>query len=120
MNVCHIFIIYVNVCLHLMFCRGSGQVCSATSRVLLHKDIKSIVVKRLIERVAVIRIGDSLDPSMVNETGPTMGPVVNQVQYDKILVRIVFLQYKWYMHAHFLFYIWDYRRISTRQNAILE
>ena len=68
------------------FCRGSGQVCSATSRVLIHKDIKEAVMTRLLERVAAIRIGDSLDQSMVDETGPTMGPVINKVQYDKIMV----------------------------------
>jgi betaine-aldehyde dehydrogenase len=64
---------------------GSGQVCSATSRVLLHKNIRQAVVDRLLERLALIKIGRSLDQDMREHNGATMGPVVSKGQYDKIL-----------------------------------
>jgi betaine-aldehyde dehydrogenase len=66
---------------------GSGQVCSATSRVLVHKSIKAPLLKLLIEKAAAVRIGNSLDPEMISysDSGkPTMGPVVSRGQYDKI------------------------------------
>jgi len=65
------------------FCWGSGQVCSATTRVLVHSSIRNALVSRLQDRLAAITIGDSLGDNWTNE-GPIMGPVINQVQYDKI------------------------------------
>jgi len=63
---------------------GSGQVCSATSRVLLQAGIKDKVLKRLGERLAGVKIGRSLDEEMKAYEGPAMGPVVSQGQYNKI------------------------------------
>lgn len=63
---------------------GSGQVCSATSRVLIHANIHAAVVKRIIERVELLKIGDSLSPDMLAHDGAAMGPVVSQGQYEKI------------------------------------
>lgn len=54
------------------FCWGSGQVCSSTSRVLLHDNIKDAVMTRLIERTALLAIGDSLSPEMLAFEGPAM------------------------------------------------
>lgn len=67
---------------------GSGQVCSATSRVLLQKGIKQRVLNRLHERLQSVKIGNSLSEEMQNHQGPTMGPVVSKGQYDKILSYI--------------------------------
>lgn len=64
---------------------GSGQVCSATSRVLIHKSIRELLINMVIERVSSIKIGDSLHPDMMNHQGPTMGPVVSKGQYERIL-----------------------------------
>lgn len=69
----------------LGFLWGSGQVCSSTSRVLLHKSIRTAVLSRLVERVSAVKIGDSLSAEfLANDTTPAMGPVVNKLQYDKI------------------------------------
>ena len=38
---------------------GSGQVCSATSRVLLHHSIKQKVLDAVIARIELIKIGKS-------------------------------------------------------------
>ena len=66
---------------------GSGQVCSATSRVLLHKNIRKPILECLLARLEKVKIGDSLAPEMLAHTGAVMGPVVSKVQYDKIWVR---------------------------------
>ena len=66
------------------FACGTGQVCSATSRVLVHSSMKDTVVKGLIERMEKISIGDQLQEPNWSHEGSTMGPVINKVQYDKI------------------------------------
>jgi betaine-aldehyde dehydrogenase len=63
---------------------GSGQVCSATSRILVHTSLRAALVDQLVEAVKKVRIGDSLAEDMINHDGPTMGPVVSRDQYDKI------------------------------------
>lgn len=86
---------------------GSGQVCSATSRVLLHASIKDKVIVRLVnsmqswkiqtdlsclyrllERVGQVKIGNSLGADLENYSGASMGPVVSKGQYDKIWAYI--------------------------------
>lgn len=67
---------------------GSGQVCSATSRVIIHSSIKDKILERLIERVKAVRIGNSLSEELLAYEGPAMGPVVSRVQYDKIWAYI--------------------------------
>lgn len=66
---------------------GSGQVCSATSRVLVHTSICHKLLNLLLEKIAAVKIGNSLDPEMIahSESGkPTMGPVVSRGQYERI------------------------------------
>ena len=67
---------------------GSGQVCSATSRVIVHNSIKDALIAALIERVSIIKIGDSLAEDMIAHEGGKIGPVVSKVQYDKIWAYI--------------------------------
>lgn len=67
---------------------GSGQVCSATSRVLLQSGIREKVLTRMTERLEAIKIGSSLDAEIMAHQGPTMGPVVSKGQYDRILSYI--------------------------------
>lgn len=61
---------------------NQGQVCSATSRVLVEEPIYDAVVKRLCEEAAKITIGNGLDE------GTLLGPIVSKGQYDKILTAI--------------------------------
>ena len=63
---------------------NTGQVCSATSRVLLHSSIRGAVMERLLERVAAIRIGDQQSAEILEHKGPSMGPVVSKGQHEKV------------------------------------
>ncbi|MCV9965952.1 aldehyde dehydrogenase family protein [Pararhizobium sp. BT-229] len=61
---------------------NQGQVCSATSRVLVEASIYAAVVERLCEEAAKIRIGNGM------EDGTLLGPIVSKGQYEKILLAI--------------------------------
>ncbi len=61
---------------------NQGQVCSATSRVLVEASIYDTVVSRLCEEAAKIRIGNGM------EDGTLLGPIVSKGQYDKIVLAI--------------------------------
>lgn len=68
------------------FLWGSGQVCSATSRLLVQKSLRPHLVNLLLERVAKITLGDSLSERILALNPSTaMGPVVSEGQYQKIL-----------------------------------
>lgn len=56
----------------------TGQRCTATSRLILHKDIHDEFIARLVEKAKPIVIGDGL----VDTT--QMGPVINKKQLAKI------------------------------------
>jgi betaine-aldehyde dehydrogenase len=62
---------------------GSGQVCSATSRVLVHESLMEELVKRVVEKALSVPIGDTQSENAMGDS-PFMGPVINKVQYDKI------------------------------------
>lgn len=57
---------------------NQGQVCSATSRVLIHESIYARVVERLVEETGKILIGDGLEP------GTLLGPLVSKKQFDAV------------------------------------
>jgi betaine-aldehyde dehydrogenase len=61
---------------------NQGQVCSATSRVLVEAGLYDAVVSRLCEEAARIKIGNGL------EEGTQLGPIVSKGQYDKITSAI--------------------------------
>ena len=63
---------------------GSGQVCSATSRVLVHSAVRGRLMDKLLARLPLVKIGDSLSADMLANEGAAMGPVVSQGQYDKV------------------------------------
>jgi len=57
----------------------TGQRCTATSRLIIHKPIKEKFLKMLVERAKQIRIGSGLD-------GATeMGPLVNEGQLETVM-----------------------------------
>ena len=58
---------------------STGQVCSNGTRVFVQKEIKEKFVKRLVERVEAIKIGDPLDENT------QMGPMVSAEQLDKVM-----------------------------------
>ncbi len=61
---------------------NQGQVCTATSRLLIHEAIADRFLKRLVEVAQGIRIGSGA------AEGVEMGPLVSQVQYDKVMSYI--------------------------------
>lgn len=56
----------------------TGQRCTATSRLILHRDIKQRFTDILVERAKNIRIGDGLDEAV------EMGPLINEAAREKV------------------------------------
>jgi aldehyde dehydrogenase (NAD+) len=57
----------------------SGQRCTASSRLVVHKKVYRQFVKKLVERASRLRIGDGTDPKT------EMGPVINANAVHKIM-----------------------------------
>ncbi|MBD3233557.1 MAG: aldehyde dehydrogenase family protein [candidate division Zixibacteria bacterium] len=57
----------------------TGQRCTATSRVIVHKDVYKEFVERFVERAKAIKIGNGLDESV------EMGPAVSESQMNTVL-----------------------------------
>ena len=62
---------------------NQGEVCSATSRVLVQRDLYERLVERLEQETRKITIGNGL------EQGVLLGPLVSRSQYDKVLAAVV-------------------------------
>ncbi len=63
----------------------SGQRCTSTRRVLLHKDVKDEFISKLVEKYQHVRIGDPLNPQTV------MGPLVDEqaiVAYERAMDEV--------------------------------
>jgi aldehyde dehydrogenase (NAD+) len=60
----------------------AGQWCTATSRVILHRDIAEEYLERLRERCARLRVGDPL------ADGTDMGPVAGPTQFENVSAAI--------------------------------
>lgn len=61
---------------------NQGQVCSATSRVLVERALYPALLERLVTEAQKIRIGNGL------EEGTLLGPLVNEGQYQDVLHHI--------------------------------
>jgi len=57
----------------------SGQRCTAASRVAVHKSVYGEFVKRFVERVKALKVGDGLDASV------EMGPCINEQQLKTVM-----------------------------------
>lgn len=58
---------------------STGQRCTATSRVVVMKDVKDALLKLLVEKASKLKIGNGLDESV------DMGPAVTEAQLQKDL-----------------------------------
>ena len=56
----------------------TGQRCTATSRVVVHKKVYAEFVEKLVERAKNLKVGDGLDESV------EMGPLINEAAVKKI------------------------------------
>ena len=59
-----------------------GQSCGSTSRAFVHEKIYDAVLERAAESIKRYKPGDPTDPAT------TMGSIINQVQYDRVLKYI--------------------------------
>ena len=57
----------------------TGQRCTATSRIIVHKKVLKEFVDRLVERAGALKIGDGLDESV------DVGPLINESQLKKVM-----------------------------------
>ncbi|KAI9325470.1 aldehyde dehydrogenase domain-containing protein [Zopfochytrium polystomum] len=60
----------------------NGQICSATSRLLVHEDLADRLVAKLVEMTANLVVGDPLDKTS------NVGPLVSKAQQQKVLAYI--------------------------------
>lgn len=60
----------------------SGQRCTATSRLIVHDEIRSDFTERLLDRVSGMKVGNGLDPNV------ELAPVINEKQKDRVLEYI--------------------------------
>jgi len=56
----------------------AGQRCTATSRVIVHRKVKSLLEEKLLRRIETLKLGDGLDESV------DVGPVVNAKALEQI------------------------------------
>lgn len=61
---------------------NAGQMCSATSRVLVAEGLAEVFLQRLKARAQAIRVGDPFT------AGVEMGPLVNRAQYQRVRQHI--------------------------------
>jgi aldehyde dehydrogenase (NAD+) len=57
----------------------TGQRCTATSRLILHRDIKAEFTAKLVERTRQLRLGAAIDPQT------QIGPLVNPAQLKRVI-----------------------------------
>eukprot|EP00904_Undaria_pinnatifida_P003514 jgi/Undpi1/13163/HiC_scaffold_8.g02825.m1 len=62
---------------------NTGQICSATSRLLVQSKIYDEVVDAIVERASRISVGDPMRRGQ-DAPGPCMGPLVSATQRDKV------------------------------------
>lgn len=58
---------------------NSGQVCVASKRIYVHKDIYDTFLQKMIEFTKGMKVGSSDEPKVM------VGPMQNSMQYDKVL-----------------------------------
>jgi aldehyde dehydrogenase (NAD+) len=60
----------------------TGQRCTATSRLIVHRDVAETLVERIVARAQTLRVGNGL------HADTEMGPLVNQDQLERVLSYI--------------------------------
>jgi len=60
----------------------SGQRCTATSRLIVHEDVREPFTERLLDRVGNMKVGNGLDPDV------ELAPVINEKQKNRVMEYI--------------------------------
>jgi alpha-ketoglutaric semialdehyde dehydrogenase len=60
----------------------SGQRCTATSRLIVHEDVRPDFTEKLLDRVTSMKVGNGLDPDV------ELAPVINEQQKNRVLEYI--------------------------------
>jgi aldehyde dehydrogenase (NAD+) len=60
----------------------SGQRCTATSRLIVHDEIREEFTEKLLDRVATMKVGNGLEPDV------ELAPVINETQKNRVLEYI--------------------------------
>lgn len=63
---------------------NNGQICSATSRLLLQEEVAKVLLPRLVEETKKIRVANPTAMENREQLG-AVGPVVSKQQYDHVL-----------------------------------
>lgn len=58
--------------------RNAGQTCVSANRIFLHEKIEAEFSRRLVDRIAVMKVGNGLDP------GVEVGPLIESAALDKV------------------------------------
>ncbi len=61
----------------------AGQKCSAASRVIVHREVKDALVKRLVEAIKDLKVGESLDPST------SVNPLISLADQERVRAAVV-------------------------------
>jgi 2,5-dioxopentanoate dehydrogenase len=64
----------------------TGQSCTATGRILVHRDIHDEFVDRLVEHAQRIQVGDGMDPS--STMGPKVASQERQIAVERITTAL--------------------------------
>ena len=59
--------------------RNTGQICIATKRMYVHKDVYEPIKQALVDYAATVKMGDG------SEQGTQLGPINNHQQYQRVL-----------------------------------
>ncbi len=57
----------------------TGQRCTATSRIIVHKKVHKEFVEKLVARASVLKVGDGLDETV------DVGPLISEAQLKKVM-----------------------------------
>ncbi|MES2525723.1 MAG: bifunctional proline dehydrogenase/L-glutamate gamma-semialdehyde dehydrogenase [Bdellovibrionota bacterium] len=61
----------------------AGQKCSAASRVIVHREVKDALVKRLVEAIKDLKVGEALDPST------SVNPLISAQDQERVRAAVV-------------------------------
>jgi aldehyde dehydrogenase (NAD+) len=61
---------------------NQGQICMIANRLIVHQAVHDEFVRRFVERVKQLKVGDPKDPATV------IGPIINQQQFKGIMAHI--------------------------------